>query len=174
MSNLFFEKINNINWFSNCGNELFIENCPIKIQFLSSFNEMGKGIKSDNWDDAILEAQNRLTSFLHKREHRRYNEDWNKITLAHKEKLKSVEKIAKEFADQHGLGKDFVDSILWNVLGASMEEYYYSINRKIPIFFKYLMEIYSRGNLPCGIVGEIEEEFSGKQIDFSQFTLLVY
>ena len=174
MSNQFFEKVNSINWFSNCGNEFSIESFPIKLQFVCSVSEMEQNLEDVNWENATLEARNRLTAFLHESESRKYNEDWNKVTEIHKSKLKWIENIAKKFAEENGIGKVLIDDILWNVLGASMEEYYFSINQKVPIFFKYLMEVYSQGNIPCGIIGEIEEVFNGRQIDFSQFTLLVY
>ena len=121
MDNQFFEKLNSINWFSNCGNEFVIEDFPIKIHFVSSVDEMIKSMSADNWENATLEAQNRLTMFLHERENRKYNEYWNKITVSNKEKLGLVEGIAKGYADKYGLGKIFIDFTLWNVLGASME-----------------------------------------------------
>jgi len=174
MSNQFFEQVNSIDWFSNCGNEFSIDSFPIKIQFICSVDKMEQSLTDTNWENATLEARNRLTAFLHERESRKYNDDWNKVTEIHKSNLKGIEDIAKKFATENGIGKILVDDVLWNVLGASMEDYYFPINRKIPVFFKYLMEIYSQGNIPCGIIGEIEEVFGGKQIDFSQFTLLVY
>lgn len=186
MDTTFFEKVNNINWFSNCGNEFSIADFPIKIKFVDSLDKMMTNLSSVTWENFTLEARNRLTEFLQKRERGSYSGHWNKITDTNKSKLKVVEKIAREYADKNKLDKVFVDDINWNVLGASMEDHYYSINSGIPIFFKYLMEIYSQGNVPCGVIGEIVDElspyginimdevFSGKQIDFSQFTLLVY
>ena len=87
------------------------------------------------------------------------------------------EDISKGFAQKNGVGKTFVDSVNWDIFVASMEDYYFALlrqNRKMPLFFSYLLEVYARGNVPCGIIGEIKEEFGGKQVDFSQFILLVY
>ncbi|MCM0665516.1 hypothetical protein [Flavobacterium tyrosinilyticum] len=173
MNDPFFEKINNIEWFSNCGKEFSISDFPFKIQFLSSLDEMQKNISSQKWEDFTLEATNRLTVYLHKNNRNNYL-DWNRITEIKKSNLKHVETTAKKFAEKHNLDKNIVDDVLWNVLGAAMEDYYISINKRIPIFFKHLLEIYSRGNIPCGVIGNIKEDFDGNQIKFSDFVLLVY
>lgn len=173
MSNLFFDNIKNINWFSNCGNKFVAKDFPIQIEFLQSLGVMMNSLISDDWQSAILEARNRLTVFLHQREKKHYS-DWNKITEKHKANLVDVDDIAGAFADKNKLDKNFVDTIRWNILAASMEDYYFSINKEIPIFFKYLIDIYARGNVPCGIKGEIEESLNVSQVDFSKFTLLVY
>lgn len=173
MKDAFFEEVNNIDWFSNCGKEFYTSDFPIKIQFLKSLDEMEKNISSQNWEDLTLEARNRLTVFLNNKNRNNY-QDWNKITEIQKNNLKFVEEITKEFVEKNKLSKAIVDDVLWNVLGAAMENYYFSINKKIPFFFKYLLEIYSHGNIPCGFIGEIDEDFEGKQIDFSNYTLLVY
>lgn len=173
MSNIFLEKINNIEWFSNCGKEFHISDFPIEIKFLKSFDEMEKNMSSQNWEDLTMEARNRLTVFLNKNNRNNY-QDWNKIAEIKKSNLKHVESITKEFAEKNELGKIIVDDVLWNILGAAMENHYFSINKKIPIFFQYLLEIYSQGNIPCGLIGEVEEDFGGKQINFSGYTILVY
>ena len=54
MNNLFFEKANSINWFSNCGNEFYIQNFPIKIKFISSIDEMMKTLSSQNCGKMLL------------------------------------------------------------------------------------------------------------------------
>ncbi|MCP2026342.1 hypothetical protein L1276_001486 [Flavobacterium sp. HSC-32F16] len=173
MSDIFFEKISSIKWFSNCGKEFYITDFPVKIQFLKSFDEMQKNISSQNWEDLTMEARNRLTIFLHNEDRNNY-QNWNKITEIKKRNLQQVEDIVKEFAKINKLDQNIVDDVLWNMLGAAMENYYFSINKKIPIFFQYLLEIYSQGNIPCGLIGEVKEDFKGKQINFSDYTLLVY
>jgi phosphopantetheinyl transferase (holo-ACP synthase) len=136
---------------------------------------MAKSMETEDWESATLEASNKLTRFLWVHEQKHYDK-WNEIAKANKSKLTSLEAIAKDFADKNGVGKIFTDCILWDVLFASMEEYYYSINRKIPVFFKHLMTIYEQGNIPCGVIvnPEIKNRWEWPQTDFSQFTLLVY
>ncbi|KAF2334674.1 hypothetical protein [Flavobacterium ginsenosidimutans] len=173
MNNPFFEKINNIEWFSNCGKEFSIADFPIKIKFMKSFDEMQKNIISQNWEDLTMEARNRLTVFLHKNNRNDY-QDWNRITEINKSNLKQIETTAKFFVEKNNLDKSIIDDVLWNVLGAAMEDHYILINKRIPIFFNYLLEIYSQGNIPCGLIGEVKEDFDGNSIDFSDFTILVY
>ncbi|RUT70567.1 hypothetical protein D0817_08815 [Flavobacterium cupreum] len=173
MSDSFFEKVNTIDWFFNCGKEFSISNFPIKIKFLTSLDEMQENISSQNWEDFTLEAKNRLTVFLHRNNQNDY-QDWNKIAEIVKKNLKPTEEIAEKFIEKNKLNKSIVDDVLWNIHGAAMENHYFSMNKKIPVFFKYLLEIYSAGNIPCGLIGEFKEDFDGKQIDFSDYTLLVY
>lgn len=173
MSDPFFEKVNSINWFSNCGKEFSILDFPIKIQFLTSADEMQESISSQNWEDSTMEARNRLTVFLNKNNRNDY-QDRNKITENKKSNLEQIKEIVEKFIEENKFDKIIVDDILWNILGAAMEDYYAAVNKKIPIFFKYILKIYSEGNIPCGLIGEIKEDFDGKQIDFSNCTLLVY
>jgi len=173
MNDPFFEKVNNIEWFSNCGKEFIISDFPIKIQFLKSLDELQKNISSQDWEDLTLEARNRLTVFLHKNNRNDY-QNWNRITDFNKSNLKYIETTAKKFVEKNNLDKSIIDDVLWNVLGAAMENNYILINKRIPIFFKYLLEVYSQGNIPCGLIGEVKEDFDGRQINFSDYTLLVY
>jgi hypothetical protein len=55
--------------------------------------------------------------------------------------------------DANGLDKVFVDSVLWDLLGAIME-FYYGQCKNRPEFFLDLLKIYESGNFPCGWIGE--------------------
>lgn len=183
MSNPFFERINNINWFSNCGNQIEIENFPFKIECVRSISTMTKSMKRQNWEDTTLEARNRLTAFLSLQEIEAQKQgqqcdmpDWNEITMLHKSKLIPVEEKAIDFANKNNIGKIFRDCVMWDILAASMEDYYYAINQNIPIFFKYLMMIYDKGNVPCGVITVPKriKHWEWQKVDLSQFTFMVY
>ena len=126
------------------------------------------------WENVTLEAKNILTAFLHKNEYNNYAGVWNKVVEEQKSNLTTVTEIAKKYADEKKLDKIFVDYINWNVFGAAMESHYIKINEDIPIFFKYLLEIYAQGNVPCGWKGKVKEILGGIPIDLSVGTLLVY
>ena len=182
MSNHFFERVNNINWFSNCGNKIEIEDFPFKIKHVRSISEMIKSMKKQSWEDTTLEASNRLTVFLtlqdieHHKQENSYMFNWNEITMLNKSKLIPVEEKAVDFAEKNGIGKIFRDCVMWDVLSASMEDYYHAKNQNIPIFFKYLMMIYEKGNVPCGVttVPKIIKHWEWQQVDLTQFTFMVY
>ncbi|GAB0171114.1 hypothetical protein LSPCS325_45510 [Lysinibacillus sp. CTST325] len=169
----FIERLQNIDWFKNGGKDFSISGFPINIQFVSSVDDLKNSIASPSWEQLTLEARNRLTTFLHKYNMNEYRR-WNEITGYYKGNLNTVTETIKNYADLNGLGKMFVDDVLWIVFGAAMENHYLSINRKIPVFFKYLIDVYSVGNIPCGWIGEIKEDYTGAPIDLSKGTLKVY
>jgi len=170
----FLERVNSISWFSNCGNKFYIDNFPIKLSFVGSIDEMMKNISSHEWENFTLEARNRLTAFLHKNNCEDYARKWNRIVDTQKNNLVTIENTAKKFANEKKLEKVFVSDVNWNVLGAAMESYYIKINENIPVFFKYLLEVYERGNIPCGWAGKEPENYGCMPIDISDGLLLVY
>ena len=172
----FFERLNTIKWFLNCGNEFTIEEFPFKLYFLRSLDEMAESIVSEHWENATLEARNRLTTFLHLNGMDSYSSDWNEVTISNKNRLATVSDMAEKFANKNNLGENFISSVRWDILGASMEDYYYAKNQNIPIFFKYLMLVYEKGNIPCGaaLTPTVKNVWEWSQADFSKLTLLVH
>lgn len=169
----FIERLQNIDWFNNCGKDLFLAEFPVNIQIVSSVEDLKSSISSPLWEDLTLEARNRLTTFLHKHNMNEYQR-WNEVTKYYKENLITLTETIKSYADKHDLGKPFVDDVSWIVLSAAMENHYLSINKKIPIFFKHLVDVYSAGNIPCGWIGEIKEDYTGAPIDLAKGVLKIY
>lgn len=169
----FIENLQTIHWFANCGKGCTLSEFPITIQPIYSIDDCKESISSLGWENTTLEARNRLTIFLHKNNMDDYRQ-WNKVTDYYKENFDQLTKVIKEYANINGFGKEVIDDISWNILGAAMENHYLSVNKKIPIFFKYMMDVYAAGHIPCGWIGEVEENYKGAPIDFSKGILKVY
>ena len=176
MDDLFFEEIKNINWFSNCGNEVKIDNFPMKTNHVHKIEDMFKSISSIKWKNMTLDAKNILTLYLHNHYRDEY-QLWNTLVNKSNEKLSFIDDISTKFSDDNNLGKKFISDIRWNIGVYAMEEYYRQIIPDIPIFFRYLFEVYKNGNVPCGYLGRDITRYDNilkNGINFSKFNLSVY
>lgn len=147
-----FDRITTFKLFSNCGNPV-----PANIKFdilqVSTWEEAKRNYSDSVWEDTTLEARNELTSFLHSKYMNDYR-DWNKVTDEGKAFLEStIKPILIDVKDANGLDKVFVDSVMWDLLGAIIE-FYYGKCKNRPEFFLDLLKVYESGNFPCGWIGE--------------------
>jgi hypothetical protein len=149
----FIGSIRAIDWFSSCGTDLQSE-LPIEIYRVTSWAEAKRLNGDENWHDAMLEAQNILTVYLHTNNRERYRL-WNEI--ATEAKQVSVMPLTKEvwtpFAVARGMSPALEQSTQWNVLGAIMEHEYRDVPG-CPDFFTNLLSLFRTGHYPCGWVGE--------------------
>jgi hypothetical protein len=117
-------RINSINWFAHCGKPFSLDLSMETVQG-KNWSQAIATCKTPEWDDAILEAQNQLTLWLHLNDHANYQK-WNEIVAAHKNAVVNplTEKVLIPFHVKHGLDIVFVHGVQWNILGALMENSY--------------------------------------------------
>ncbi|WNS43268.1 hypothetical protein [Paenibacillus sp. MMS20-IR301] len=140
-----FDRIDNINWFTNCGTPLTMENV---IQ-VSSWEEAKNWYSDPNWEDTTLEAGNVLTEFLHNKYPNKYLE-WNNIVRDAKRYIESSLSVKLlNYQEQYNLDNIFVNCVKWDVVSAIME-FAYSDCKGISHFFLDLLLVYENGNFPCG------------------------
>lgn len=146
--------LSEIPWFTNCGRPLTTK-VPFAVRYVGSWSEAEAACAEPTWEDVTLEAQNRLTSFLHEKYRSQYAE-WNQIVKEAKAIMEmTVRPALQGVCLTYGLGKNFVDSVEWDILGAVMEKVYSVRGR--PTFALDLLAVYQSGNFPCGWEGEWPE-----------------
>jgi hypothetical protein len=153
MDEAFAQDLESINWFASCGQPIS-STVPFPVTIVDSWTVAIELCSKQSWEDFTLEAQNRLTEFLHNY-HRSAYQSWNTIVITAKERIVNplTNRIWRPFSEEHGFGKVMVDCVSWDVLGAIMEhEYRYCSDR--PEFFKHLLQIYRAGHFPCGWNGD--------------------
>jgi len=153
MNEISVTELENISWFGSVGLPLEL-NLPFGVIAVPSWKEAMRSCSDPIWEDATLEAQNRLTEFLFSCNTKQYG-DWNYITKDAKTRIITplVEQVWYPFSQSHGLDKIFVDSVSWDILGAIMEFQYRKCSGH-PVFFLPLLDIYQAGHFPCGWQGE--------------------
>jgi len=147
---MLLERIRNINWFHKIGEPLG-SSFDFEIVGIQTWEEAPIYYHSDLWEDAELEAQGELTTFL-SRLHKAEYQEWNKLNAASREFLKNeVEEKIMPFAHSHNLDKAFLSTLQWCLVGALREDAYKEFNPPVR-FFTDLLDIYEAGHFPCGWV----------------------
>ena len=146
------ERIKSIKWFINCGKNI-TENINFEKKYIKNWKNAIEMIKGDNWNNITLEANNILAEFLDNKFHSDF-QNWNKIVRDGKLFLKeNIEQELSKSCKENKINNDFLRSVLWDLLGAIMEDTYKKCKKR-PVFFLHLLEIYESGNLPCGWEGK--------------------
>jgi len=142
-----------VDWFAACGRSLAI-GLPFPTSPVGSWAEAIQRCSDQTWEDATLEAQNRLTEFLHTQHRDRYR-DWNDIAIVAKERVVTPlrDRVWRPFAERHGLTKVLANCVSWDVLAAIMEYEYRDCPGR-PEYFLHLLRLYRAGHIPCGWSGE--------------------
>jgi hypothetical protein len=145
-------RINNINFFHNCGNVLNYDS-SMNIKYVESWKAAESYYTDPNWETTTLEAGNRLTVYLSKNYPNLYNQKWNEIVRSAKSSIiKEMLPALVEYTEKHLLNSELIESVKWDILSAVME-YVYKDYSKEHTFFLTLLEIYEAGNFPCGWIG---------------------
>lgn len=146
-------KIGSINWFVNCG-QPFALDLTMEAKQVRTWNQALKSCKSPAWDNAVLEAQNQLTLWLHLHQREKYQR-WNETVDDHKKKVVNplTEEKIVPFQIQNSLDIVFVHSVQWNILGALMENSYMKCGHSA-FFFLELLMVFEVGHFPCGWEGD--------------------
>ena len=153
MDEAFIQDLQRIDWFGACGQPVSRVQ-PFHIMPTGSWPEAIAHCSDQAWEDATLQASNRLSAFLHHHHHRDYQQ-WNALAAAAKTRI--VAPLAatrwRPFAEANGLDEVLVDCVSWDVLGAAMEHAYRHCDGR-PAFFLPLLQVYRAGHFPCGWSGQ--------------------
>jgi len=143
--------LENIDWFSNCGNEIDFTT-KHKLERIKSLSESIELCNSIDWENFQLEKRNDLTLFLD-RTRKNESTEWNTITVGIKNYLKDgIFKVVREKLSQNDLPDSIFASVEWDILSYCQELAYKKYN--IPTFYSHLIPIYKNGHLPCSYEGE--------------------
>lgn len=144
----FISELFAIDWFSRCGKGPFVS--PLSGIQVSSWSEAIKLSSATEWENTTLEARNDLTQFLHSN-YLNLDRNWSVITRQAKASVicPLTEQHWTPFAVQHGLGKNFLNCVQWDILAACMENAYRQCDG-LPSFFSEILNVYRAGHYPCG------------------------
>lgn len=145
-------RLNEIQWFSNCGKEY---NCDLSLRVsqVFSWDEASSHCQNIIWENVQLEAKNLLTQWLHLNKNDQY-QDWNKHIVSFKQSiLPKLEKSWLEAQVELGLPDVVLTSMQWDILSVLMEQSYQATGHNT-FFFTELLNIYEAGHFPCGWSGD--------------------
>lgn len=147
-----FDRINKIDWFSNCGNKVS-DDLGYEIGYVNCWEEASNYFSQPSWENTTMEARNELNSFLSNKYCNDYSK-WNTITKEAKSFLeKEIVPKINIIKEKNNLDDVFVDCVKWDLLGSIME-YAYKGCKNRPTFFLNILAIYEGGNFPCGWEGD--------------------
>ncbi|MEH3406615.1 hypothetical protein POW88_01105 [Enterobacter quasiroggenkampii] len=145
LSQLAIDRLNKINWFVNLGKAITLPGV-LQAQSLSLFI---KGLNSDEWESATLEAVNEITGYLATKHTSKY-QYWNSLV---KEAKKVVENdIIPKIIFPESEKSSMIESLKWDLVNYLLEDVYSSLLRE-PFFSKGLINVYEAGHMPCGWSG---------------------
>ena len=145
ISPLAIDRLTKINWFFNLGVATTLPGV-IQVQSLSLFI---KGLNSDEWESATLEAGNEITGYLAKKHTNNY-QYWNSLV---KEAKKVVENdIIPKIIFPESEKSSMIENLKWDLVNYLLEDAYGSLLRE-PFFFDGLINVYEAGHMPCGWSG---------------------
>lgn len=147
----FLLRLQNINWFCNCGNKL---NIDIIWRFLSlnNIDEVNLNINNTRWENVSIDAINELTEFLFFNYRQLWNSNiWNVIAIDVRENFlpqfcKKIEYACKKHFGE--IYPNIIEDVKWNtaniIMAYTFQDYLKST------FYTELLRIYEAGFLPCG------------------------
>lgn len=172
MNNQVVDTLKNAPLFTRCGQ---VDSLPVAFpyEFLTSVQKVNESLLAPDWENFTLEARNRLTTYLSKRKPREYN-SWNEVTERYKRDLTTFDALVQELIGRQHIDPVFKHDFDWIVLAMCMEGHYYQVDAHLPVLFQQLLPVYEMGHIPCGWRGQITEDHTGKSMQLSSGTLLVY
>ena len=143
--------LHSINWFSNCGKPITLEN----VEIVSALSKVKKSIQSTRYEDVVLDYQGDFTTALFTSYREQYNKWWN-ILMGQFKTL-----YLPEFSRAWECGliplklneKYIIADITFNIAGSAVIGAYKE-QISMPEFFKIMLAIYQSGHLVCGWSGD--------------------
>ncbi len=137
-------KMQSCKWLSRIGES---DSFDFEVEFVNK-SEMKKKIKSQAWENAVLEHRGEFTVFLHKNYNSEY-QMWNKYTEEIKAtELKEIMERVNSVIEEKGLDDSARIDIQFNLLTILMLYKYEQVFDSE--FFNRMEDIYLHGHLPCG------------------------
>jgi len=139
-----------IPWCAQCGQGPRPFDLPLRVTWLKKGTEVAVRLASTSWANALLEARNELSSWLHHNAHDDYR-SWNERV----KRLKAgvLAEVEPAWHDkQKELGHGLVSTLQWIILGAALELDYLAFGHPAR-FFLNLLPVLEAGHLPCGWEG---------------------
>jgi hypothetical protein len=159
---LMLEHIEKIDWFARCGS-LFTLELSIPYSQVPDLKTAIRKCSSQRWENATLEARNLLTEYLFLHAKKEFNACWNILAKSTSDFQDAQIVPQLQAAFDGKLPKKCLDSVLWDIHSAIMEDAYSCLNHPFR-FFAELLRVYEEGHFPCGWTGG----------EYPKGTLLIY
>jgi len=167
-------RLTNVEWFSNAGNANTDVAFAMPIERVKSKEECLKHINSLKWENFVLYAFNRLSSYV-KSFHSEQAADWNDVAKQAHLQYKELEDLLVEYKTELDMPDDILIDIKSIYIYYFIEQHYLEvIGDEIPIHFKQLVDIYSSGHIPCGWNGPIPKNEGYEAINFEKGKILIW
>lgn len=140
-----------IDWFSQCGKDMLIDDV-IKAQSVSSVKNT---IQSTQYENIVLANQGDVTSSLFVSHRDEYNKWWNRLVKQFKSSyLPQLEALWRNRLEPLDLYEKYImEDIAFNVLSIAVIGAYRE-QISMPAFYRKMFEVYKSGYLICGWKGK--------------------
>ena len=146
----FLDRLNKINWFSNCGQDNISKQC----QLITSKTECVDYFEAPGWEELTLEASNKLSEYLDANYNTEYQE-WNEFADAGRQFIKQkLEPKFIIFKENNSFSDVFVDCVKWDILHIIIYFQYNDLFKDAFPFYSEIFNFYETGHFPCGWVGD--------------------
>lgn len=142
------DRINKIEWFSNCGKQNL--ECPFKIKYVKSFKEAEKYSSGNKWSNLLLNFQNELSVATHSLSCGRQL-NWNSFVRSAKDNLISeikrnvqikLEELRAEYTEET------IGNIMYIMVQFLLEDHFRPVYDVT--FCEHLFNVIEKGYIPCG------------------------
>ncbi|NEN75463.1 hypothetical protein F9B74_03860 [Pelistega sp. NLN82] len=143
------KEILSINWFSQLGKPINIDNISIE----TNLNKVNEKINSPEWENITLEESNNINSYFLQKNLFSKQDEWDLIAEEGRDFIKN--KVIPIIPEINGLTREIIiNDISWNLIHFIIEDYYKRKKIIRTSFFSELFELYRLGRLPCGWDGD--------------------
>ena len=135
-----------INWFSHCGEN---QDLGFECQQVNNIEEAILKTQETSWENKVLDEGEDFRIEIKNKNVEEYK-NWNKLAEKAKNHInEKLHPIWLEYANKNNLGKEFIDSLDWDVIHFILISKFQQYS-EIPVFFSNLIKIYESGKFPCG------------------------
>ena len=135
-----------INWFSHCG-----KNQELGFEYHQIDNIEEAVLKSQevSWENKVLDEGEDFRIEIKNKNIEDYK-NWNKLAETARNFInENLHSIWLVYAGNNKLGKEFIESLDWDVIHFILIGKFYQYS-DTPVFFQNLLKIYESGKFPCG------------------------
>lgn len=168
-------KIELENWFTYIGVPENVDKITISVSQIKDIKDFAKNIKGIKFSNFILEARNRLSSYLVKFFKEEHDKNWNNFADFAMDDFNRSKSKLEELISINGIPEEYILKIRSIWISFFIESSFRKeLKSSIPLQFDKLIEIYNLGHLPCGWDGPITTNKSYDPIDFNVGKVLIW
>ena len=133
-------------WFTHCGEQIYL---GFEYHQVGSINEAILKSQEVSWENKVLDTREDFRFYIKDKDSENYK-NWNNIAeearMFIEQKLHPIWTL---YAKNNNLGKEFIESMDWDVINLILVSKFYRYTENLE-FFENLLKIYESGKFLCG------------------------